>query len=272
VNDLQFLTGPSIGDIDPATPGEEIVSGTASHDLQAFTASGADVQGWPKLTGDWTVANPTLGSFGTLDTDPAARRTVVGLTRRGAILAYGTRAPACAAARGRASTTTTRTPGDARRDATLPGTPVRATLAAGSLEFTAPGDDGLCGRAAAYEVRTSDAAITPATFGRATPVRGTFPAAAPGDRARSSCRAGLRSVVAVRAIDDQGNVGPPRGRGHRRARCLPRTARFDRRGLRLRGGRSWSATACGTLVRRAGPPTRTRRGGVRRWCVRAAVT
>ena len=40
VNDLQFLTGPSVADLD-GLPGEEIVEGTASKDLVAFNAAGA---------------------------------------------------------------------------------------------------------------------------------------------------------------------------------------------------------------------------------------
>ncbi|HKG36767.1 MAG TPA: S8 family serine peptidase, partial [Solirubrobacterales bacterium] len=77
VNDLQFLTGPSIADLD-GLPGQEMIEGTASKDLQAFTAAGAPVsQKWPKPTTDWTVANPTVGSWGTHDTDAGARKIVV---------------------------------------------------------------------------------------------------------------------------------------------------------------------------------------------------
>ena len=69
VNDLSFLSGPSVGDLD-GLPGEEVVGGTASLDLYGMNSAGApfDPLGWPKLTGDWTVANPTIGSFGTQDT------------------------------------------------------------------------------------------------------------------------------------------------------------------------------------------------------------
>ncbi len=323
VNDLQFLTGPSVGDIDPTLPGEEILAASASMDLQAFTAGGTDVPGWPKLTGDWTVTNPTLGSFGTLDTDAAARRDVVSLTRSGRILAYATKAPACAAASWPRFHHDNANSGDARRDAVLPGTPSDAALVGGKLEFVAPGDDGLCGKAKGYEVRTSDAPITAETFERATPVAGTFAPGAPGSRESLALPGGLRKVVAVRAVDEQGNVGRPavvgeaaaptaddgrgdgsssptavpgggpttaagdgRGDGGRppaagngvsaaaskaaggaASRCLPRAARFDRRGLRVRGGPFLVGDRLTTLVRRAGKPTRKRKGGVRRWCV-----
>jgi len=86
-NDLAFLTGPSVADID-GQPGEEVVAATASLDLQAFDAAGQPVSGaWPKLTGDWTVATPLIGSFG-----DGAHKTVVNLTRLGGVFAYDTSA------------------------------------------------------------------------------------------------------------------------------------------------------------------------------------
>ncbi len=74
MNDLSFLSGPSVADVD-GLPGEEVVGGTASLDLYGFNAAGTPLAPkWPKLTADWTVANPTVGSFGTHDTDaPRAR-------------------------------------------------------------------------------------------------------------------------------------------------------------------------------------------------------
>ena len=45
--------------------GQAVIGGTASLDLQAFNALGLPASGaWPKLTGDWTIATPTLGSYG----------------------------------------------------------------------------------------------------------------------------------------------------------------------------------------------------------------
>jgi hypothetical protein len=47
MNDLQFLTGPSAADVD-GSPGEEIVAGSASDDLQAFNALGLSANAaWP---------------------------------------------------------------------------------------------------------------------------------------------------------------------------------------------------------------------------------
>jgi hypothetical protein len=339
VNDLQFLTGPSIADIDPSSEGEEILDATAHNDLQAFTPAGTDVAGWPKLTGDWSVAVPTIGTWGTLDTDPAARRVVVHGTRGGQMLVYGTEAGACAAASWPHFHHDNANSGDARRDATVPGRPT-AVAGAGprTLGFVSPGDDGLCGKAARYEVVTSAQRITPASFAAATKVPGDFPAVDPGAGAKLAVgTVTLERYVAVRAVDEQGNVGLPgvldRGEGatqlppgdgdgdgdggglgggaggggggagpggpgpvgggggggtppgtgttlgttpapggdsgDERRRCLPSKGRFTRRGLR--GGRLGAfrlGRPLRRVIRAAGRPTRTRRGGVRRWCVK----
>jgi len=206
VNDLQFLTGPSIGDIDPSSDGEEIVSGSASHDLQGFTATGGDVAGWPKLTGDWTVANPVLGAFGSGD-----EKVVVGMTRAGQIFAYGTEADACSPSSWPRFHHDNANSGDARRDAVSPGRPTSGSLTrAGTLSFVSPGDDLLCGTPKRYEVRTSDKPITPAGFGGARAVSASGDPVEGGRRATLTLPAGaLRRYVGVRAVDEAGNVGRP---------------------------------------------------------------
>jgi len=208
VNDLQFLTGPSIGDVDPGAPGEEIVAGTSSMDLQAFTAGGSDVPGWPKLTGDWTVANPATGSFGTLDTEDDARKVVIGLTRSGAVLGFRTEAPACSPSSWPRFHHDNANSGDARRDATPPGTITGARIDGGTLRFSAPGDDVLCGTVARYEVRTSPQPFDGASFGSAAPVPAAGAPRAPGEEQALALPASdLERYVGVRAVDDQGNVG-----------------------------------------------------------------
>ena len=210
MNDLQFLTGPSVADISPV-PGEEVVAASAHHDLRAYTSSGA-VAGpsWPKLTGDWSVANPTIGTFGTLDTSDDATRVVVHGTRNGRLLAYETGAAPCGAASWPRFHHDLANSGDARRDAELPGKPAGAAIRDGKLGFTAPGDDLMCGTAAAYEVRTSNAPITPESFARADELAAAGDPVAAGERAWLTLPPdGLKRYVAVRARDDQGNVGRP---------------------------------------------------------------
>src|SRR4051812_5561294 len=197
-NDLSFLTGPVIADMD-GLPGQEIVAGTASLDLQAFNAAGAPAStAWPKLTGDWTITTPVIGSFGTVDTDASARKVVVSLTRLGSVFAFDTKAPACSPASWPRFPHDVVNSGDYTRDAILPGRPTGAKVAAGKLTFSAPGDDLLCGTADHYEIKIDGGAWTK--------LAGVAPVA-PGSTQTLAVPAGAHSSVAIRAVDDQGNIG-----------------------------------------------------------------
>jgi len=211
VNDLQFLTGPSVADID-GIPGEEVVAGTAAFDLNAFSPLGVPVPGWPKLSGDWTVAQPAIGSLGTTDTEAGAHKVVVGLTRSGYVLAYETEAEPCTGASWPRFHHDNANSGNYERDAILPGKPTDPALsgAPGSetISIEAPGDDLLCGTAAAYELVTSTRPIDESKFGSATPLQAPAPAA-PGTRQSFSVPDGARRYLGLRARDEQGNVGRP---------------------------------------------------------------
>ncbi len=211
VNDLQFLTGPSVANID-ATPTEEVVGGTASKDLAAFNAAGQppDPLTWPKVSTDWTVANPLIGTWGTTDTDGAARKVVVGLTRSGYINVYDTDATACSAQSWPRFHHDNANSGDYRRDAVLPGKPTDPGLGGNppdTMFFDAPGDDLLCGTVDHYEVVTSDDQIDESNFDGATPLTADPDPVAPGAQQSFPIPEGADRYLAVRAVDDQGNVG-----------------------------------------------------------------
>jgi Ca2+-binding RTX toxin-like protein len=179
-------------------------------DLTAISAVGGapTSTAWPKLTTDWTIATPLLGSFGTLDTDSAAPKVVVNVTRSGYINAYATDAQACAPSSSPRFHHDNANSGDYRRDAVLPGKPADAAINGSTLGFTAPGDDLLCGTAAAYEVVTSASPITPANFAQARTVGDPPKPSAAGGHDELTLPATDR-YVAVRAVDEQGNVGRP---------------------------------------------------------------
>jgi hypothetical protein len=88
--------------------------------------------------------------------------------------------------------------------------PVPATFSLG-LCWTAPGDDGWTGRAAAYDLRYSTAPITEANFTSATPVPGVPP---PKRGGSDECITvdGLASepayYFAIKARDEAGNWSP----------------------------------------------------------------
>lgn len=209
LNDLQFVTGPSIADID-GLPGEEVVEGTASMDLAALDAAGLPANPrWPKLSSDWTVANPLIGSFGTLDTDGDARKVVVGMTRSGYINAYATDAPACSPGSWPRFHHDNANSGDFGRDAVLPGKPrgIEVKKRGSVVDFKAPGDDLLCGTADRYEIATSNRRITEENFAQAEPLGGAPDPTEPGTTQTYAPPAGARRFVAIRAVDDQDNVG-----------------------------------------------------------------
>jgi hypothetical protein len=209
MNDLQFLTGPTGADID-GLPGEELVAGSASKDLEAFNAAGVPAStAWPKVTTDWTVANPLVGSFGTLDVDAGATKVVIGLTRSGYLNAYSTGAPACSPSSWPRFHHDNANSGNYDRDAGLPGRPFEAAVSVGVLTFRAPGDDLLCGAADRYEIVTSQAPIDEGNFGGATALTGAPDPAEAGAENSYKLPDEAKRYVAVRAIDEQGNVGRP---------------------------------------------------------------
>jgi hypothetical protein len=203
VNDLQFLTGPSIADLD-GNPGQEIVEGTASKDLAAFNALGAPLNTrWPKVTTDWTVANPTIGTFGDAG---GGRKVVIALTRSGYINAYSTAAPPCTSSEWPRFHHDNANSGDHSRDATPPSKPTALGINGNTFSFSAPGDDYGCGTANRYEIVTSGSPITPQNFAAAQPLANPPAPAAAGTGQTYTLPAHQR-YVAIRAIDEAGNVG-----------------------------------------------------------------
>jgi uncharacterized repeat protein (TIGR01451 family) len=100
-------------------------------------------------------------------------------------------------------------------DATAPSAPTSLQASVGSreigLNWVAPGDDGVSGRATLYEVRYSEADLTvPANWNNALKVGAPFPGAAFAPESLTfNAFYGRSSVnVGVRAVDEAGNVGP----------------------------------------------------------------
>ncbi len=209
VNDLGFLTGEVVGQITATSGTQDVVAGTASLDLDAFGATGQPASSaWPKLTGDWTIATPVLGSFGTLDYLSGSDRDVVSITRSGTLAVYGTPASACSPASWPNWHHDIANSGDYTRDAVPPGVPADLALRGRVLSFLAPGGDDECGSASAYQVVTASHPITAASFASARAVPGAPTPAAAGLAQQLTLPAGVARYVAIRAVDEQGNLGP----------------------------------------------------------------
>jgi hypothetical protein len=191
-------------------PAQEVLAGTASNDLEAYNAEGAPAStSWPKLTGDWLVATPILGSLGTLDTSSTATKDVVSLTRSGTLSVYSTPASACSPSSWPNFHHDVANSGDYTRDAVPPGVPLHPTISNGVLSWMAPGGDLMCGTASSYEIVTSPNPITPQSFASATPLGGAPTPAAAGTTQTFAVPKTAQLYIAIRAIDEQGNIGLP---------------------------------------------------------------
>lgn len=231
-NDLGFLTGQTVGDITGSAPAQEVLGGTASLDVQAFNGQGqAASSAWPKLSGDWLVATPTLGSFGTLDYTAAAHKDVVTITRSGTLSVYTTPAGACSPSSWPNWHHDIANSGDYTRDAVPPGVPMSLRVSGSQLTFTSPGNDGTCGTPARYEVVSASGPFTADQVPSLRHLDNVPSAVAAGQQVTMTLPSDVGSCVGVRTIDPAGNLSP--------------TAVLA----------TQSATSCGPAIAPSGPPS-----------------
>ena len=142
---------------------------------------------------------------------------VVESTRDGRIFAYKTPAPACESNADHPLGSWPKfhhdlaNSGDYQRDAVDPGAPYGASFSKGVLTFRAPGDDLMCGKVDHYEVVESNSALTGANFDQGFPVPSAQlnkSIAAPGGVQKLTLGGRLLRYLVIRAVDEQGNVGP----------------------------------------------------------------
>ena len=197
-DDFQFLSSSGIAKVQPGES-NQVLAGTGLGLLHAYDGlSGLDVSGFPKVTGGWLYSPAALSDDG----------RIAAITREGYLFEWDQASlPPCQ----------TEWPsfrhdqqgsGNYDRDGTPPGAPQGLAFAADKLSFTAPGDDAGCGTAAEYEVVTDGSPIGPQEFDSATPVAGAPPPSS-GGSSESLTLASHRRYVAVRAVDEAGNVGFP---------------------------------------------------------------
>jgi hypothetical protein len=197
-DDYQFLSSSTVAKLVPTATSNQVVAGSGLGLLHAYDgATGRDVAGFPKQTGGWLYAPATLSHDGRL-TD---------ITREGFLFQWSTHAPACQS-EWPGFRHDQQHSGNYDRDGTPPGAPSGLRVTGNKLRFAAPGDDGPCGTVAGhFEVAVADVPITARTFAAARPVTSGVPQPqAPGTVESVVLPAGR--YVAVRAVDDAGNVGP----------------------------------------------------------------
>lgn len=210
MNDLQFLSGPAIADLN-GDGHQEIVQGSATDDLRAVQSNGTDLPGWSKNTGDWTADTPTVGMVGT-----GTHKRVASLTRDGRLFLWNTDAGPCDAASWPQARHDTWNSGEYETDAARPSTITDLggshTGDTATLTLTAPHADLLCGDVSGYEVRYSTTGpITAANWAQATRVATDAIAPVAAGQPQSLTVHGLptsgRFWVEVQAVNHAGRAG-----------------------------------------------------------------
>jgi hypothetical protein len=193
-DDYQLLSANNVAKVDPTLPSSQVVGGTGLGLLHAYDgATGKDVSGFPKQTGGWLYAPPSLAQDGRM----------ADMTREGYLFEWQTQAPACQP-QWPSFRHDQQDSGNYDHDGTPPNAPGNASLTAlGAgkyrLAFTAPGDDGPCGTPASYLTRVNG---KPASLGLGSPAAGGS-----AFSAEVTLPAGTRTVT-IQAADEAGNLGP----------------------------------------------------------------
>ncbi|MEJ7750392.1 MAG: FG-GAP-like repeat-containing protein [Thermoleophilaceae bacterium] len=227
-DDFQLLSQPVVAKVDGSGGGRQAITGTGLYQLHAYGALGREPAGWPKFLGGWVQSTPTVG-----DVNGDGKLDVMAFTREGWSFVWSTGAPECSVGQ----TTTndewwtfhhdehgTANYGADARAPSRPGALSVRRLEGGDLRIAFPGsgDDLRCGEAVRYEVAGSKRPIqSGAAFVEATRLatardgaraKRSTKATAAAHRVTVDAKGGRRFAhVAVRAVDDAGNVSYIRG-------------------------------------------------------------
>jgi subtilisin family serine protease len=207
MEDWQFFTGPTVADIDGTIDGlPEILAASGGFFVHAFKplTPGVEAVGFPKNVGQWVVMSPSVG-----DIDNDGKLEVVVATRFGDIHVWDVDGNACGDRQWRKAGHDEWNTGvfgtDTLRPARIDDLTLSLAGASLDLAWTAVGDDGECGTATSYDVRTSSSPIDETNFDSAAPFSVAAPAAA--GTSESATVPSSSPYVAVRTVDEAGNAG-----------------------------------------------------------------
>jgi hypothetical protein len=203
---LDFLGAPAIADV-TGDGKPEVIEGGDSSVLHAFASDGTGAQapGFPKFMSGWVVFGPVTG-----DIDSDGKVEVIANTREGYLNVWKTDGTTAGNNEWWNGRHDERNTGEYGVDTRPPGILRDASVSADAsrLDFTAPGDDWYADTADHYAIATSDSPITPDNFDGATPLSGAPAPAESGTAQSFTVPAEAKRYVAIRAVDDAGNLGP----------------------------------------------------------------
>jgi Subtilase family len=195
-DDFQFLSASDIASVNGSST-NQVLAGTGLGLLHAYDgATGLDISGFPKVTGGWLFAPAALSDDG----------RIADITREGYLFEWNQPSLPRCQTEWPSFRHDPQQSGNYDRDGTAPSSPSDLAVSAGQLTFKAPGDDGRCGTADHYEIVTSSQPIQPVDFDGATPLAGP-PMPQSADTPQAYTLPAHQRYIAIRAIDDAGNVG-----------------------------------------------------------------
>ena len=209
-DDFQLVSQPTVARVAGSGPARQAIYGTGLYQLHAYGPGGVEAAGWPKFTGGWIYASPSIG-----DADGDGDLDVTTLTREGWSFLWDTGVDSCAGSNDEWWTFHHDEHGTANygHDARPPGT-VREleAVAAGSgsvlVGWTNPGDDWLCGEADRYRVIVADGPIDDPGDGTVVAAGDAGgPAGSRGEVTLGAAAVASANRVGVLLRDESGNWG-----------------------------------------------------------------
>jgi hypothetical protein len=201
---LDFLGAPAIADV-TGDGAAEVLEGGDSSALHGFTTGAAQAPGFPKFHSGWIVFGPAVG-----DLDSDGKSEVIAATREGYLYVWDSDGTHAGNQEWWSYRHDERNTANYGLDTRPPGVLRDAHLAAGGMQITfdAPGDDWYGGTAGHYEAVSSGTAITPANFDSKDPLDGEPAPGGAGASETYAIPASAKRFVAIRAVDEAGNLGP----------------------------------------------------------------
>ncbi|MSO42304.1 MAG: hypothetical protein EXQ70_10505 [Solirubrobacterales bacterium] len=200
---LDFLGAPVIADLTGDGRAEMVIGGDSSAMHAYNTDTGAQASGFPKFQTGWIVFGPTVG-----DLDSDGKVELVAGTREGYLMAWDTQGKSAANDEWWSYRHDERNTGRYGLDTRPPGALRKAKVnkARTAISFKSPGDDWYAGRPKSFQAVSSRKKITAANFRQAKKLKAHKGASA-GKKVTYRLPVNRSRYVAVRAIDEAGNVG-----------------------------------------------------------------